>query len=179
MKKYFFFFVLLVLIFTSCGKSYYPLATVESVDINRYVGKWYEIARAPNKFQKDCLCSIAEYSIIDNETIRVVNKCLELDGRTIDSVKGKAFVVKNSNNAKLKVQFFWPFRGDYWIIDLDRENYSYAVVGSPDRKYFWILTRSPEMSDQKLNELIEFLKDNKFDVSKIIISKQNCINSGI
>jgi len=169
--------VLLPMLLISCGKTHEPLMTVDYVDLSRYTGKWYEIARKPNRFQKDCLCSTAEYSIIDNRTIRVVNKCLEKDGKTISSVKGKAFVVANSNNAKLKVQFFWPFKGDYWIINLDKENYSYAVVGSPSRKYFWILARSPEISDEKLNELLEFLKSNKFDINDVIISKENCLKS--
>lgn len=168
---------LLSLLLISCGKTYEPLMTVDSVDLSRYTGKWYEIARKPNRFQKNCLCSTAEYSIIDDKTISVINKCLEKDGQKINSVKGKAFVVKNSNNAKLKVQFFWPFKGDYWIINMDKENYLYAVVGSPDRKYFWILARSPEISNEKLNELLEFLKANKFDITDVIISTESCLKT--
>ncbi len=161
--------------FFSCGKEYPNLSVVEDVDLNRYSGKWYEVARLPNRFQKNCLCSIAEYSIIDSLTIRVVNKC-KLENGEVKSVKGKAFVV---SKGKLKVQFFFPFRGDYWILDLDRENYTYAIIGTPDRKYFWILSRNPNLSDEKIEQLLSFLKSNQFDTSNVIISNKNCIDSNL
>ncbi len=158
---------------TGCGTANYaPLATVDSVDINRYLGKWYEIAHLPNSFQKGCFASTAEYSLIDSETIRVVNSCNKdsLNGE-IDQANGKAFVVENSGNSKLRVQFFWPFRGDYWIIDLDKDNYSYAVVGTPSRKYLWILYRKPDMEQSLYNTLIERCREKGFDVSKLEITK--------
>ncbi len=169
--KYLFCFAILFL--AGCSSSnYLPLATVDSVDVNRYVGKWYEIVRLPNSFQKECDCTTAEYSIIDSTTIRVLNKCLK--NGELDDAEGKAFVVEGSNNSKLRVQFFWPFRGDYWIIDLDSDNYSYAVVGTPSRKYLWILSRTKTMDDALLKSLIQKCKDKGFDVSKLIITKQEC-----
>ncbi|MCX8057364.1 MAG: lipocalin family protein [Ignavibacteria bacterium] len=170
---------LFLFILFGCGKNYPPLKTVEFVDLSKYSGKWYEIARSPNRFQKDCLCSTAEYSVIDRKTISVLNKCIEKDGVTIDSVRGKAFLVDTISNSKLKVQFFWPFRGDYWIIDLDEKNYTYAVVGSPDRKYFWILVRDKNFPDEKLSELLNFLKENQFNTDNVIINKQNCLDKDI
>lgn len=154
-----------------CSSSYPPLDVVDSVDIQRYLGKWYEIARLPNSFQKGCDCTTAEYSIIDSTTLRVINKCLK-DGE-IDDAKGKAFVVEGSNNAKLRVQFFWPFRGDYWIIELDKENYQYAVVGTPSREYLWILSRTPVMDNQLYESLTANLKEKGFDVGKLLIAKQD------
>ena len=161
--------------FWGCSNNYLPLETVDSVDVNRYLGKWYEVARLPNRFQNDCYCATAEYTLIDSETINVRNECREdSTSGTIDYVDGKGFIVENSNNTKLRVQFFWPFRGDYWIIDLDKENYSYAVVGTPSRKYLWILSRTPKMDIDLLNSLLEKAKSKKFDTSKILFTQKDC-----
>lgn len=157
-----------------CGTANYaPLATVDNVDLQRYIGKWYEIARLPNSFQKGCTCTTAEYSIIDSTTVRVLNSCRKdsINGEP-DSATGKAFLVENSGNAKFRVQFFWPFRGDYWIIDLDKDNYSYAVVGTPSRKYLWILSREPKMDDTLYNTLIERCRQKGFDITQLIKTEQ-------
>lgn len=159
-----------------CGSSNYaPLDVVDKVDVSCYIGKWFEISKLPNSFQKGCNCTTAEYSIIDEETIRVVNSCRK-DSTTgeLDQANGKAYVVEGTNNAKLRVQFFWPFRGDYWIIELDKENYKYAVVGTPSRKYLWILSRTPKMDEQIYSMLIERCKTKGFDVSKLEITEQEC-----
>ena len=162
--------LLFSLIFFGCslfgGKDYPFLQVVPEVDINKYAGKWYEIASLPVSQQKGCYCTTAEYSIIDSTTIKVLNKCRKdsINGE-YDEAEGKAFVVEGSNNAKLKVQFFWPFKGDYWIIDLD-DNYQYAVVGVPSRKYFWILSRTPKMDEELLSLLLGRVKEKGFDISK-------------
>ncbi|MBZ0180917.1 MAG: lipocalin family protein [Melioribacteraceae bacterium] len=164
-----------VLISACSSKNYLPLETVDNVDVSRYLGKWYEVAKLPNSFQDDCYCATAEYGLIDSNTLSVVNKCFEdsIDG-TIDSVDGKAFIVENSNNSKLKVQFFWPFKGDYWIIELDQENYSYAVVGTPSRKYLWILSRTPRLEKNILDSLLNKIAQKNFDVSKIEFTENEC-----
>ncbi len=160
---------------SGCSNNYLPLDTVDSVDVNRYLGKWYEVARLPNRFQEDCYCASAEYSLIDSITINVRNECFEEStSGELDYVDGKAFIVENSNNAKLKVQFFWPFKGDYWIIDLDKENYSYAVVGTPSRKYLWVLSRTPKMEKNLLDNLLEKARQKNFDISKIYFTEKNC-----
>jgi apolipoprotein D and lipocalin family protein len=161
-----------LLIILGCSSTYSPLPTVEAVDVNRYLGKWYEIARLPNSFQKDCDCTTAEYSLIDSITIRVINKCVK-NGK-LDDASGKAFVVEGSNNSKLRVQFFWPFRGDYWIIDLDKENYLYSVVGTPSRKYLWILSRTPKMEESLFNTLLNKAKAKGFDITRLAFTKQEC-----
>ncbi|WKZ68827.1 MAG: lipocalin family protein [Melioribacteraceae bacterium] len=158
----------------NCGGNYAPLETVEYVDIQKYLGKWYEIALLPNRFEEGCHCTTAEYSLIDSETLRVTNTCNEdsADGE-IDQVNGKAFVVEGSNNAKLKVQFFWPFKGDYWILELD-DDYQYALVGSPSREYLWILSRTPLLDEKIIQQLKEVADRKGFDSSKMIVTDQSC-----
>jgi len=159
-----------LLSFFGCGTgNYLPLDTVDNVNIQKYLGKWYEIARLPNSFEKNCYAVTAEYSLIDSETVRVINSARKdsVNGE-IDQAKGKAFLVENSGNAKFRVQFFWPFRGDYWIIDLDKEKYSYAVVGEPGRKYLWILAREPQMDEALYNDLVKKCKQKGFDTSLLI-----------
>ena len=148
------------------------LQTVPYVDLNKYMGKWYEIASFPNRFQNGCTCTTAEYTLTDNGYVTVENRCIRdsINGKH-SYIKGKVFVVKNSGNAKLKVQFFWPIRGKYWIIDL-AEDYSYAVVGHPNRKYLWILSRTPEMEKVIYDSLINRLKDKGFDLNKLKITQQ-------
>jgi apolipoprotein D and lipocalin family protein len=162
------FIAFLCALLPACGGSYPPLDTVDSVDLQRYAGKWYEIARLPNSFQDDCWNSTAEYEIIDSETIRVINRCEEDSaGGEIDDVNGKAWVVEGSRNTKLKVSFFWPFKGDYWILELD-EDYRWVAVGTPSRKYLWIMAREPRWDIVPLEDLKRRLADKGFDVSKLI-----------
>ena len=141
-----------------------PLETVPYVDLERYSGLWYEIASYPQRFQRGCHKTTAEYSISERGHVVVVNRCNKdsIDGRQ-SSIRGKAFVKKNSGNAKLRVQFFWPFRGDYWIIDL-ADDYSYAVVSHPNRNYLWILSRTPEMDEKIYSGILGRLKDQGFDL---------------
>ena len=162
--------------FYSCSSTNYPpLNVVNKVDVQRYIGKWYEIAHLPFKYQEGCNCTTAEYSIIDSTIIRVINTCRkDSSSGEIDQATGKAFVVEGSNNAKLRVQFFWPFRGDYWVIDLDKDNYRYAVVGVPSREYLWILSRSQKMDEQLYNTIVKQCKEKGFDVTKLEITNQEC-----
>ena len=162
---------------TACGTDYPYLKTVDKVDLDRYIGKWYEIAAFPQSFQKGCNCSTAEYFKTEDDYIRVVNTCRKNspDGE-VKTAEGKAFIVDGTNNSKLKVQFFWPFKGDYWIIDL-AEDYSYAVVGHPNREYLWILSRSPEMTKELYDSIVARIKSNGFDVNKLIMTNQSCFKT--
>ncbi|MCX6560423.1 MAG: lipocalin family protein [Candidatus Aminicenantes bacterium] len=151
-----------------------PLATVPSVDLQKYMGVWFEIASFPQKFQKGCHCTTAEYSMTDKGYVRVVNTCRKDSAAgKVKTASGKAFVVAGSHNAKLKVQFFWPFRGDYWIIDLAAD-YSYAVVGDPSRKYLWILARTPKMEEPLYREIVGRIAAKGFDVAKLVLQDQAC-----
>jgi apolipoprotein D and lipocalin family protein len=151
-----------------------PLETVPSVDLAKYMGTWYEIAAFPQRFERGCHCATAEYAMTDKGTVRVINACRKggPDGKPAAS-KGKAFVVKNSGNAKLRVQFFWPFRGDYWIIDL-APDYGYAVVGAPNRKYLWILSRTPVMDEALYGEIVTRCAAKGFDPARLRRMDQSC-----
>lgn len=148
------------------------LDTVRYVDLNRYAGKWYEIASFPQRFQKGCHCTTAEYTPTDKGYIIVENRCNRdsVTGKP-SYIKGKAFVDENSGNSKLKVQFFWPFKGKYWIIDL-ADDYSYAVVGHPNREYLWILSRTPFMDETVYQQIVSRIKEKGFDVSKLQRTEQ-------
>ncbi len=143
------------------------LEVVLSVDIQRYLGTWYEIATIPQRFQKGCVGVTAHYSLRDDGDIDVINTCREetLDGPE-RSVRGKAWIVDKTTNAKLKVRFFWPFAGAYWIIELDKD-YQWAVVGHPNRSYLWILSRTPPMDGAVYEELLRRIAAKGYDLSKI------------
>jgi apolipoprotein D and lipocalin family protein len=164
---------LLPIVASGCAE-YPPLETVPRVDLERYAGRWYEITSLPVSQQEGCNCTTAEYGAVDNHTISVVNRCRK--GGTsgeVSEARGKAFVVPGSNNAKLEVQFFWPFRGDYWILEL-AEDYSYAVVGTPSRKYFWVLSRTTTMPEETVQALLVRLREKGFDTSKAQRTNQGC-----
>jgi len=146
--------------------------TVSHVDLERYMGAWYEIARYPNSFQKGCVGSKATYTLLDDGKVSVLNECYDksFSGK-LRSAKGKAWVIDKKTNAKLKVSFFWPFAGDYWIIDLD-DDYSYAVVGHPRRKYLWILSRTKEMDEDVYEAIVSRLRDKHYEVSGLIKTLQ-------
>jgi apolipoprotein D and lipocalin family protein len=162
------------LVFISCTSKHAPSVpppeVVPHVDLERYTGTWYEIASYPNRFQKGCSDTNATYTLRKDGKIEVINRCRR-DGRE-DSVKGSAKVSDKTTNAKLKVTFFWPFYGDYWIIDLG-ETYDYAVVSNPDRKYLWILSRTPRMDEAKFTRILERLSGKGFDVGKLVKTNQD------
>lgn len=150
-----------------------PLATVPSIDLKRYSGKWYEIARYPNRFQKQCVGNVAAtYSIKPNGRLEVLNECVTKDG-TVDSAKGEAKVVDKATNAKLKVRFAPAFLsafgfvwGDYWVIDLGRD-YEYSVVGDPKREYLWVLSRTPELPEPTYQAILRRVQELGFDTRKL------------
>ena len=143
------------------------LKVVDSVDLRRYLGKWYEIASYPAWFQKGCTASTAEYTMLSDGKIRVINRCHKdrLDGPLKESV-GKAEVSDDQTHAKLKVWFLWPFKGNYWIIDLD-DDYRWAVVGEPKRKYLWILSRTPTIDKTLYQNILSRLPAKGYDPSKL------------
>ena len=149
-----------------------PLEVVGSVDLDRYLGTWYEIASYPAWFQRGCTAVTAQYSLRDDGLIRVVNSCNKdaLDGKLKQST-GRARVVEGSNNAKLKVSFFRPFWGDYWIIDLDAE-YRWAVVGVPSRKYLWVLSRTQSMDEALYQEIVGRLQAKGYDPARLVRTLQ-------
>jgi apolipoprotein D and lipocalin family protein len=154
------------------------LPTVPSVDLERYTGRWFEIAKYPNKFQKQCVANTAAtYAKKTNGRLEVVNECEKSDG-TINRAVGEARINKGSNNTKLKVRFapgFLSFLpavwGDYWVIDLGPE-YEYAVVGEPKREYLWILSRKPEMDEAVYQEISRRVEALGFDPTRLGKTRQ-------
>ena len=147
-----------------------PVQSVPQVDLARYVGTWHEVARFPMYFQNQCVGDVtANYSQMDNGKIKVLNRCRTQDGDFTEA-EGSAGVVDNTNNSQLKVSFFWPFRSDYWIIGLDPE-YRWAVVGNPDRKYLWILSRSKTMTPSDLAAAKASAIAQGFDLTKLMMSE--------
>jgi apolipoprotein D and lipocalin family protein len=164
--------VTLFLLMTTTNSQAQTLQTVPTVDLKKYAGKWYEIASYPQYFQKGCHCTTAEYTLSEKGYVIVENRCNKDSVNGKESyIKGKAFVEEGSGNAKLKVQFFWPFKASYWIIDLATD-YSYAVVSHPNKKYLWILSRTSKMDDIVYQEIIDKLKSKGFDLSKLQKTKQ-------
>jgi apolipoprotein D and lipocalin family protein len=147
----------------------------DAIDLQKYTGKWYEIASYPMSFQKDCFCVTADYTLTEKGYVSVLNSCRKgsINGK-VKAITGKAFPVKGTNNVKLKVQFFWPFRADYWVID-KAEDYSWAVVSGASRKYLWILCRTPEMQKDTWQYITNRLTKNGFDLSKLkmMVHKEN------
>jgi apolipoprotein D and lipocalin family protein len=154
---------------TSSGVS--TLKTVAHVDLGRYVGTWHEIARYPNSFQKGCIGSTATYTLREDGEIDVINRCRDGRDGSLREAKGRAWVVDPASNARLKVSFFWPFRGDYWIIDLGND-YEFAVVGAPSRKYLWVLSRSPVMDDDVYNGIMERIEQLGFERDRVVKSSR-------
>lgn len=158
-------------------KSQQPVKTADAVDLQKYLGKWYEIAAIPQSFQKKCVGNTsAVYDIVEDGLISVVNTCDTASG--VPSVaNGRAKVVDTQSNSKLKVTFVkflgWQFLlgGDYWILAIG-ENYSYAIVGAPGRDYAWILSRTPDLSKEKIIEAYQTLVAQGFDPCKLISTIQ-------
>jgi lipocalin len=149
------------------------LAVVDTVDLNRYAGKWFEIAKLPNSFEKGLKCVTATYSVRNDGKIQVVNEGINTKkNNKLQKIKGVAFMPDKAVPAKLKVRFFWPFSGNYWIIDLDRDQYQYALIGEPSRKYLWILCRTNRMDEVLYNRLINKAKEDGFDISKVEMTLQ-------
>ncbi|WP_423708540.1 lipocalin family protein [Undibacterium sp. WLX3042] len=131
--------------------SYPPMPVVSEVNLQRYEGKWYQIALIPNRFQSMCVSDTSAEYVAQGDSIRVINRCRKADQRMEEAI-GVAEPVAGSNNAKLRVSFFRPFYGDYWILDLDRD-YQWVLVGEPSRKYGWILSRTPVLNQETLQRI--------------------------
>jgi apolipoprotein D and lipocalin family protein len=171
------FLFLIFIVFSVCMFSQpNPPETVKYVDLKKYAGLWHEIAKIPNSFQDQCTeGTTAQYTLKENGRISVVNSCID-ENDELDQVEGVARVVDKNTNAKLEVSFVsflgWrPFWGDYWIIGLD-ENYSWVIVGHPERKYGWVLSRSKNLGKETLDKIFLILKDKGYNIKDFEINPQ-------
>lgn len=150
------------------------LSVVDKVDLNKYKGTWYEIARLPNYFERKLKCISATYTLRDDGRITVINKGNYLNyPQKTSTATGIAWVPDRNSPGKLKVRFFWPFSGDYWILELDKE-YKYVLVGEPDLKYLWILAREKTMDAGTYTMLLKKATDNGYNIGPIIKVEQDC-----
>jgi apolipoprotein D and lipocalin family protein len=160
-----------------------PVRTVDGVNLDRYLGDWYEIARFPNRFQRSCAGDVrATYAKRPDGRIDVVNRCRTAENEAMEA-HGVARLVDSQTSAKLKVRFapsvlsFLPFVwGDYWILGL-AEDYSWAVVGSPDRAYLWILARSPALDAERSASALAAARANAFDVDRLVRTRHTAPGS--
>jgi apolipoprotein D and lipocalin family protein len=158
----------------ACASTEAPLPTADSVDVERYVGKWYAISSLPQFFTLGCKSQTAEYGIINSQTISVVNTCYKV--RKTTSISGQAVVINSETNAELEVTFdsfftrLFRVKGDYTIIKLDND-YRYVLVGSKDRKSLWILAREKTMPRDEYEKYVAFAKANGFRVGKLVLSE--------
>ncbi|RXJ90850.1 hypothetical protein CRV01_06805 [Arcobacter sp. CECT 8983] len=164
--KYLFLSIFTIFLFTACSYKDPNIKSVPSVDLDRYLGSWYEIARYEHKFEKDCKNVTATYSLKEDDKIEVINRCTKITTGEKSKAVGEAYAVDNTNS-KLKVSFFWPFYGDYWIIMLD-EDYSYAVISEPSKEYLWILSRTKNLDEDTKEKILKKLESLDYDLSKLI-----------
>lgn len=162
----------LFVMLSGCASKHPPLPTVDHVDLERYLGTWYEIARYPAPFQEGCVATSATYSPHEDGGIRVINRCRveTLDGEEREA-EGRAKIVDEDTSAKLKVTFFWPFYGDYWVLGLGEE-YDWALIGEPSRRYLWILSRTRQMDPALFDEIIGRLPALGYDPGRLLITPQ-------
>jgi apolipoprotein D and lipocalin family protein len=148
----------------------------KAVDLQQYLGRWYEIARYEQWFQKGCDGVTADYSLRPDGSISVVNRCRKGGGK-IDEARGRAKVVDKATGAKLKVSFFGPFYGNYWVLD-HADDYSWSIVGEPSGRYLWILAREPNPSKTKVTDLIHRARSMGYDTSMLLRTKQPSSSNG-
>jgi apolipoprotein D and lipocalin family protein len=169
------FLVLSTILIAGCGSGGNMIdnTAVKELNLERYLGKWYEIARFPHSFEDGLVGVTATYSMRPDGKIKVINQGYDgsLDGKLKTAV-GKAKIPDQTKPANLKVAFFLFFYGDYNVLELDSENYQWAMIGSSSDKYFWILSRTPQMDDKIYSMLLEKAKARGYDISKIIKVEQ-------
>jgi apolipoprotein D and lipocalin family protein len=159
---------MLLFILTACTGKPDGVVAVKEFELDRYLGKWYEIARLDHSFERGLNNITAEYSLRDDGGVKVINSGFSKEDDEWEQAEGKAFFVDETDSGHLKVSFFGPFYGSYIVFELDRKNYQYAFVSGPKTSYLWLLARTPEV-DEKVTEL--FVKRSQelgFDTSKLI-----------
>ena len=153
---------------------------VDAIDVQKYAGRWYEVARLPMYFQRNCASDVqAKYSLNSDKTIKVRNQCMNKEGE-LDVSEGVAYP-QNDGNSQLKVSFLpkglrWvPFsKGDYWVLRVD-EDYQVALVGGPSHRYLWLLSRTPDMDEAVIEDYLNTAKAQGYDLSKLIRTKHTTV----
>ena len=157
----------------SCVSMPEGVRPVEEFDVNRYLGKWYEIARLDQAFERGLLNVTAEYSLREDGGIRVINSGYSIRNNETESVEGKAYFENNPDEGYLKVSFFGPFYGSYVIFELDKEEYQYAFITSYSKSYLWLLSRTPAVSKELVDDFINRARELGFSTDNLIFVEHN------
>jgi apolipoprotein D and lipocalin family protein len=160
--------IILILFLTGCVGIPENVKPVHNFRIEKYLGKWYEIARLDHSFERGLTRVTANYSLRDDGGVRVLNRGYSEKEKTWKEAEGKAYFVRGTNIGYLKVSFFGPFYGSYIVFELDHENYQYSLVCGPNKSYLWILARNPEIKKELKDTLITKAATMGFDISKLI-----------
>ncbi len=158
----------LLLILTGCTGKPDGVIPVTDFELNRYLGKWYEIARLDHSFERGLQNVTAEYSLRNDGGLKVINRGYSDEDNAWKQAEGKAFFVDQQNSGHLKVSFFGPFYGSYIIFELDKNNYQYAFISGPDTSYLWLLAREPQVDQKVRTTFVQRSQALGFDTSKLI-----------
>ena len=167
-KKVVAFWVFTSLNVSACTGLPQGTSAVSGFEVDRYLGTWYEIARLDHRFERGLTNVTADYTLRDDGGLKVVNRGFSTKTKEWEEATGKAYLVGSPDVGQLKVSFFGPFYGGYNILELDRDNYQYALVAGPDRSYLWLLARSPDLSDATVQSLVEKARRLEFPVDELI-----------
>ena len=166
MKKLF--LVVIVSVLSSCLGMPETVVPVTDFELNRYLGKWYEIARLDHSFESGLTQVTAEYSLRNDGGVTVVNRGFSSEQQEWEKAEGKAYFVEEDSTGYLKVSFFGPFYGSYVVFELERENYDYAFVSGPDTGYLWLLARTPSVSSDIITHFERMAVERGFDADQLI-----------
>jgi len=174
-KKVVAFWILTSVTVSACTGMPKGTSAVSGFEVDRYLGTWYEIARLDHRFERGLTNVTAEYSLQDDGGLRVVNRGFSTKTEEWDEAVGKAYLVGSPDVGQLKVSFFGPFYGGYNILELDKEDYQYSLVAGPDRSYLWILARSPDLPESKVQALVEKARRLEFPVDELIYVSHDAV----
>lgn len=160
--------IIIPFIVAACTGKPEGVVAVKDFELERYLGKWYEIARLDHSFERGLDNISAEYSLRDDDGVKVINSGFSQKDNAWEQAEGKAYFVDSTNNGHLKVSFFGPFYGSYVIFELDRKSYQYAFVSGPNTSYLWLLSRTPQVDQEILDRFKKRSQELGFDTSKLI-----------
>lgn len=161
-------FLALPLLLTGCMGMPDGVKPVKDFELERYLGTWYEVARLDHSFERGLSNVTAQYSLKDDGGVRVINRGYSAKKGEWDQAEGKAYFVNDENEGYLKVSFFGPFYGSYVVFELDQDDYQYAFISGPDSSYLWLLSRTPEVSDEIKQQFESQAKSLGFNLEELI-----------
>ncbi|QTL34349.1 lipocalin family protein [Pseudoalteromonas viridis] len=164
--------IMMTLVLSSCLGMPQGVQPVGNFELNRYLGKWYEIARLDHSFERGLSKVTAQYSMRDDGGVKVINRGFNAEENQWREAEGKAFFVNQDDEAYLKVSFFGPFYGAYVVFELDHDNYQYAFVSGPDTDYLWLLSRTPQVDQAIIDKFVRMAAERGFDTDSLIFVAQ-------